>query len=623
MDVTGHTFQSQLFSILGAISRSHFVSFDLELSGIPSKQFKSKPTGQSEDGKQTLQQRYKEIKAAAERYHVLQLGLTCVEEDRDRGVYVARPYNFYLNPVPDKKLNVERDFSYQSGAVEFLLGHGFRMEAPFLEGVPYFSREEEAASRAAEVAKRDRNSFADIFIRDEDTESLEFIQRVRQEVTDWRNRGTTEPSYLNVAPINSAAVGYNGRGLNGYQKRLVHQLVRAEFPDVVSLSKQDFVQLVPFDQKREDAQLQRKIAWFENNLVRQVGMRWLAEAMCPDVDQVLPKESVPPFASSNLAVLATSTYPPMDMTDEEREAHILRFAELCKTLKDKRTVLVGHNLFLDLIYFYTFFFGPLPDRVEGFQKTIAQLFPLVFDTKYLADKINDNSPLYKSSLQEIDQELSKLPVPIIETPLGHSKYLSDSPFHEAGFDSFTTAKVLIRLSARIEGETKGDESPSSEEEIYYSASEDGNLPSDLNDLLTRKSISDEDALKRRKQIARVFQKRAAIKTPAETQAAIETPSETQDALDRQAALFRDLGLDDQESRSETQTNNRPLMSNNPYALLEDLSLNSDVEPNSAHVVAASIPVVHTMMPAGGSSFWIRYGNKLRVNGTVEEVCVIK
>lgn len=85
MDVTGHTFQSQLFSILRAISRSHFVSFDLELSGIPSKQFKPKPTGQSEDGKQTLQQRYEETKAAAEQYHILQLGLTCVEEDRDQG----------------------------------------------------------------------------------------------------------------------------------------------------------------------------------------------------------------------------------------------------------------------------------------------------------------------------------------------------------------------------------------------------------------------------------------------------------------------------------------------------------------------------------------------------------
>ena len=209
---------------------------------------------------------------------------------------------------------------------------------------------------------------------------------------------------MNIGPNNSASPGYNGRGLNGYQKRLVHQLVRAEFPDIVSLSKQDFVQLVPFDQNREDTQLQRKIAWFESNLARQVGIRWLAEAMCPNVDTVLSTECVPPFASGNLAGLAA-----MHMTDEERES----LAELCKTLEEKRTVLVGHNLFLDLVYFYTFFFGPLPDRVEGFQKTISQLFPLVFDTKYLADKINDNSPLYKSSLQEIDQELSKLPVPII------------------------------------------------------------------------------------------------------------------------------------------------------------------------------------------------------------------
>lgn len=64
------------------------------------------------------------------------------------------------------------------------------MEAPYLEGVSYFSRKEEAESRAAEVAKWDRNRFADIFIRDGDTESLRFIQRVRQEITVWRSRTT-------------------------------------------------------------------------------------------------------------------------------------------------------------------------------------------------------------------------------------------------------------------------------------------------------------------------------------------------------------------------------------------------------------------------------------------------
>ena len=200
-----------------------------------------------------------------------------------------------------------------------------------------------------------------------------------------------------------------------------------------------------------------------------------------------------------------------------------------------------------------------------------------------------------------------------ETPLEHSKYLSDSPFHEAGFDSFTTAKVLIRLSARIEEAAKGDESPSSEEDIYYPASENGNLPSDLNDLLTRKSISDEDAMTRRKQIALAFQKRAAL----------EPPSEMQATLDRQAALFKDLGLDDQEPQLEVQTHTHSSMSSNPYALLQDLSLNGDPETESANVNTASTLVVRAMMPAGDSPFWVRYGNKLRVNGTIEEVCVIK
>ena len=101
---------------------------------------------------------------------------------------------------------MERDFTYQSGgmvsqkcireqrltslAVEFLLGHNFRMEAPFLEGVPYFSREEEATARSLAYARRDRINVADIFIDQDDVESLEFLRRVRQEIMAWRSRKT-------------------------------------------------------------------------------------------------------------------------------------------------------------------------------------------------------------------------------------------------------------------------------------------------------------------------------------------------------------------------------------------------------------------------------------------------
>ena len=113
----------------------------------------------------------------------------------------------------------------------------------------------------------------------------------------------------------------------------------------------------------------------------------------------------------------------------------------------------------------------------------------------------------------------------------------------------------------------------------------------------------------------MFREHPAIEIPSK----VQPPSEVQAALDRQAALFKELGLDDQDPQSGSQTNDRSHMLDNPYALLQDLDPNDDAEPQSA----PSRPPVHTMMPPGGSPFWTRYGNKLRVNGTVEEVCVIR
>lgn len=90
MNVDCFNFKALLPSILLSISRSHFVALDLELSGIPNRMNK-KPKDRALDdgGKQSLQQRYVETKSAAEKFHVLQLGLTCVEEDVQRGKYEA------------------------------------------------------------------------------------------------------------------------------------------------------------------------------------------------------------------------------------------------------------------------------------------------------------------------------------------------------------------------------------------------------------------------------------------------------------------------------------------------------------------------------------------------------
>lgn len=86
MDIRPPEFPTRLPSILDAIASAHFVTLDLELSGIPGQQpNRPKAVGEALTGKPHLQQRYEETKAAAEKYQVLQFGITCVDEDKDRG----------------------------------------------------------------------------------------------------------------------------------------------------------------------------------------------------------------------------------------------------------------------------------------------------------------------------------------------------------------------------------------------------------------------------------------------------------------------------------------------------------------------------------------------------------
>ncbi len=86
MDINLSNFHARLPSLLRAVSDAHFIAIDLELSGIPGHQIhKPRVGGNQTGGKATLQERYEDTKKAAEKYQVLQLGMTCVEEHKDRG----------------------------------------------------------------------------------------------------------------------------------------------------------------------------------------------------------------------------------------------------------------------------------------------------------------------------------------------------------------------------------------------------------------------------------------------------------------------------------------------------------------------------------------------------------
>jgi poly(A)-specific ribonuclease len=181
MDVDKIAFPSRLLEILEALSECHFVSIDFEFSGVVSK-----PTVRQ---KQTLEERYAETKEAAEKYQILQVGLTCALHDDTKQGYILQPYNIPITPVFDEDLDLERQFSFQSGAMEFLLKNAFNFSVSFEDGVPYLSRDEEQIAKDKFKARSDKNRFEDIEIAGDDILTLNYLEKVRAEIKDWLGSG--------------------------------------------------------------------------------------------------------------------------------------------------------------------------------------------------------------------------------------------------------------------------------------------------------------------------------------------------------------------------------------------------------------------------------------------------
>ncbi|PGH23764.1 hypothetical protein AJ80_02194 [Polytolypa hystricis UAMH7299] len=434
MDVTKQSFHQHLPRLLTDLSESCFVALDLEFSGIFTRRPGGGAVNGGSNGKQTLQSRYEEVKEAAEAYQILQIGLTFIKEDVKNGMYTLRPYNLHLSPLLDPKLDVERQWSYQSSAVDFLMGNGFSMHAPFMEGLPYLSRLEEATARER-LSQRESNMAAITTIKCEDMDdgSLQFLVETRRQIDEWMTQGMAKDGFLNIPSWSSAN---NNKQINNYQKRLVHQLIRSEYPSLVSMGRAAFVQIIPFDEKREEEVRSEKIRVLQQRISQQTGFRWIVEGM----------------AGGDLSNLDSRCF--LQILSASRvsgEALFEHSRKLQNKLKAKRPILVGHNMFTDLVNFYRCFIGDLPDKVEDFQKAIHELFPMVIDTKYMATH-NCSSSKPSSSLIELNTLLAESKTPEIRIDPDHYKYHSGNSLHEAGYDSLLTAQVLLRLSTQLHGE---------------------------------------------------------------------------------------------------------------------------------------------------------------------------
>jgi poly(A)-specific ribonuclease len=342
MEIDASSFPHHLLGFFINISEADFVSFDLELSGIPSRLPNKKP--RPGGGRFTLEERYAETKEGADRYQILQVGITCARFDYIANKYVLRPYNINLSPLLDERLDIEREISLQSGAITFLLGCGFDMAKPFTHGVQYLSREEAAHAKQAAWDRLDnKNPPADMQLKEEDVESLDFMRRVREAISKWK---PTTSEALTITTHTGLAERPHAPTISRFEKRLVHQLVRAEFPELVSIGRSECVRIINYDPVREADNSRRIKNRVKEQIARQTGFRWVFEALVGgDVSNADPLS----LSRSMGGVISGDAHDIRDRLDRAIEG-----------LKTRQPVLVGHNMFTDIVYLYRTFVGELP-----------------------------------------------------------------------------------------------------------------------------------------------------------------------------------------------------------------------------------------------------------------------
>lgn len=261
------------------------------------------------------------------------------------------------------------------------------------------------------------------------------VEHIKKSVKDWQSLPKDEQvPYLNI-PAESAEAPIPST-LTRYQVRLTHQIVRKEYPNLKTQGMGHFVQVTNPTSKQQANEQDIRTRNRELEIAKAVGFRWILEAIMGCDISNIPHYYV------------VAGHPP-----EEGPKDVQGFLdELQAKLKSQTRAVVGHNCLTDVINLYRCFIGDLPEKVDDFRAKLHKLFPIVIDTKYVASL--GNKRWTDTSLKSVESDLSSVGVPYIHLPAKFDRYVYATTYHEAGFDSFVTAKIGLKMPGKLKREHK-------------------------------------------------------------------------------------------------------------------------------------------------------------------------
>ncbi|KAI1212269.1 CAF1-domain-containing protein [Annulohypoxylon truncatum] len=423
MEIDKNNFFWMLPCMLHEAQKARFVAIDVEMSGISSAHGHA-----GHDN--SIQDSYTKIKEAAEKYQVLQVGFTFCHYTEDRSEHIIRTFNCNVSPLfPRSPLSdglarhLDRRFCVSARSYSFLQHNKFNLAHALDHGVHYLSREELRLAGQYCSSRDNNHEHVDPLKLDE--ESQRFYKYARRQIAGFVAECGTE--FIITNP-------YGGK-LNGLQLRLIHQIIREEYPTctakrIAAGSMTGGVSVSLLDEAIRHKNETRQQLDLEE-VRRLSGLQILFEAL-----------SGGSFATR---VSREWTYhskkPPISLESWGKFNRTFDFQRCEAALKKSRPILVGHNLLQDLAFLFQTFFEPLPQNVDGFINKCHTLFPRIVDTKFMHTK-DRHMMETDSTLQELHYHYGKQQFPAFRCDPRFNNGRAGA--HNAGFDSMMTAVLYLK-----------------------------------------------------------------------------------------------------------------------------------------------------------------------------------
>lgn len=412
MDITNENFLEYLPRITEAVQDCEFIAIDTELSGLMRER--------SLNRFDSPEERFAKSVESSRGFFIMQFGLSCFTRTADLA-YTNSTYNFYIFPQPHKfHGDINRTFSLQAHAIQFLTEHGFDFNKLFRHGVSYLTFHEKemlTARLKSDLKARSSVKFdmqgvpsfvpaaMNSYCRDWIKKVKEFVKH-EMKADKCRERANVDKSISNSDSQDSEMIDATGSPVAN----------RFEIRDCRTAHRR--------------------------NVLRQA-IECLPVADNLKVEQVIEAEK-------NETYLVIY-YIDSKVKNEKFKNDLIvskGFLEVIELIIVNRKPLVGHNLILDLIQIINQFIEPLDNDYASFKETCISLFPLIYDTKYIAHSILDPRTLTnnQSRLNDLYCQLRdhtdfpKISIEHLGVPFDESQLP-----HQAGFDAFMTGYSFIVL----------------------------------------------------------------------------------------------------------------------------------------------------------------------------------